>query len=56
MKKLMLPLAVVLVTCTIVAGQDLIPVQFGIKAGANSTKIDGQSFNNEYRLNYLMGA
>ncbi|HEY5393539.1 MAG TPA: porin family protein [Hanamia sp.] len=31
-------------------------ITFGLKAGANMGKIDGQSFNNEYNLGYHVGA
>jgi hypothetical protein len=57
MKKLILLLAVVLTASTIVVGQDagFSPIELGIKAGANLTTINGESFNNEYRLNYLLG-
>jgi hypothetical protein len=30
--------------------------ELGIKGGANMTKISGKSFQNEYQLNYLLGA
>jgi hypothetical protein len=57
MKKLILSFAVVLAASTFVLGQtaDLVPIQLGIKAGANLSTINGQSFNSEYRLNYLLG-
>lgn len=57
MKKLMLSLVVLLTASLIAVGQNsgFLPIELGIKAGANLTKIDGASFNSEYRLNYLIG-
>ncbi|MEO6894270.1 MAG: porin family protein [Ginsengibacter sp.] len=53
MKTKFLPLIILLLISSSLFSQGL---TFGLKAGANLGKIDGQSFKNEYNLGYHAGA
>lgn len=53
MKKIILALSFVIGTAAAVNAQS---IHVGGKIGANMGKIDGKSFKDEYRLNYLLGA
>lgn len=53
MKTKLLSIAILLLVSSSLFSQGL---TFGIKAGANLGKIDGQSFKNEFNLGYHLGA
>ncbi|MGN6196103.1 MAG: porin family protein [Ginsengibacter sp.] len=53
MKTKIIPVIILLFISSSLFSQGL---TFGIKAGANMGKIDGQSFKNEYNLGYHVGA
>jgi hypothetical protein len=61
MRKLILSISFSVALTTVVLAQQPEPpaptpfILVGVKAGANLTKIDGQSFAEAYRLNYLAG-
>ena len=44
-----------LIACVILAQAASAQFNFGVKAGANITKIDGKSFKDEFRYGYLLG-
>jgi hypothetical protein len=54
-KLLVLFVALLSITTTVVA-QKTPFLQLGVKAGANITKIDGKSFNDEFKYGYSLGA
>ncbi|MBV9962943.1 MAG: PorT family protein [Parafilimonas sp.] len=53
MQKIILSLCFVLTISAAVSAQSL---HIGAKVGANLGKIDGESFKNEYKIGYLLGA
>jgi hypothetical protein len=46
----------VIVACLLIAQASMAQVHVGIKAGANISKIDGESFSQEFRYGYHLGA
>ncbi len=56
-KKILLPLTLLMLVSAMGFSQGRVPFfQLGVKGGVNFTKIDGQSFSNEFKYGYQAGA